>query len=84
MLHWHYRYGLINDVIRKLKTTFLLRQYSIKPTSKRKTNECTFCAGLGARRLGPGDADAILEGGGRARGSDILNIFDKYGICYKH
>ena len=45
-----------------------------------KIDRFTFCAGLGARRLGPGDADAILEGGGRARGSDILNLFGKYAI----
>ena len=45
-----------------------------------KIDRFTFCAGLGARRLGPGDADAILEGGGRARGSDILNLFGKYVI----
>ena len=37
-----------------------------------KTRVFTFCAGLGARRVGPGDAEAILDGGGRARGRDIL------------
>ena len=48
--------------------------------NRSKTGKFTFCAGLGARRLGPGDAEAILEGGGRARGSDILNLFGKYVI----
>ena len=37
-----------------------------------KTRVFTFCAGLGARRVGPGDAEAILDGGGRARGRDIM------------
>ena len=39
-----------------------------------KTRHFTFCAGLGARRVGPGDAEAILDGGGRARGRDILYL----------
>ena len=46
----------------------------ILDSTKRKIN-FTFCAGLGARRVGPGDAEAILDGGGRARGSDMLFCF---------
>ena len=38
-------------------------------------DDYTFGAGLGARRVGPGDAEAILDGGGRARGSDMLLYF---------
>ena len=42
----------------------------------------TFCAGLAARLLGPGEADATLDGGGRARGRDILrppyNFVDQF------
>ena len=41
---------------------------------RNKTRHFTFCAGLGARRVGPGDAEAILDGGGRARGRDILYL----------
>ena len=32
----------------------------------------TFVAGLGALLLGPGEADAMLDGGGRALGKDIF------------
>ena len=37
-----------------------------------KTVSTTFCAGLGALLVGPGEADATLDGGGRALGRDIL------------
>ena len=36
------------------------------------TFDFTFVAGLGALLLGPGEADAMLDGGGRALGKDIF------------